>query len=184
MKKVPTLYIREVEDHRFVVPGVVTFGCQWVLDGEGVPTRKFDGTCVMLDEWGRWWARRQVRPGVAPPEGWVQADVDEKTNKRVGWEPIVQSPFARLHAEALARTEGDLDPGTYELIGPRINDNPEGVQRHELVPHGSHRLPGKSPEELIEDCRRQGFEGVVWHHPDGRMVKLKVDNYPPEREAS
>ena len=31
---------------------------------------------------------------------------------------------------------------------------------------------------LIERCRDEGWEGVVWHHPDGRMVKLKVRDLP------
>lgn len=29
-------------------------------------------------------------------------------------------------------------------------------------------------------CRDYGYEGIVWHHPDGRMVNLKVRDYPNE----
>jgi hypothetical protein len=45
-----------------------------VLDGEGVATRKYDGTCVMFDGDG-WWARREVKPGKTAPAGFV-ADRD------------------------------------------------------------------------------------------------------------
>ena len=80
--------------------------------------------------------------------------------------------------------------GTYELIGPTINGNPENVTGHLLVPHSRDVLSmerydlavavssakglAPTPEVLIETARRLGFEGVVWHHPDGRMAKLKV----------
>ena len=34
----------------------------------------------------------------------------------------------------------------------------------------------------IELCRQWGWEGIVWHHPDGRMAKLKVRDYPEARQ--
>ena len=40
----------------------ITPGCEWVIAGEGVATRKYDGTCVMYDG-DEWWARREVKPG-------------------------------------------------------------------------------------------------------------------------
>ena len=50
MRKIPTLYVRDWDgDRRYVLPQV-TPGCEWVVvNGEGVATRKFDGTCVMYD---------------------------------------------------------------------------------------------------------------------------------------
>lgn len=183
MKKIPTLYQRDPDDRRFVTTDV-TPGCEWVLAGEGTPTRKFDGTCTMRDDAGRWWARREVKPGKTPPPGWRQVDHDETTGKRVGWEPIESSPFAKFHAEALPHLTRSHH-GTYELIGPKINGNPESADEHRLVPHGStHWTPEWVADQddpiaaLIERCRDEGWEGVVWHHPDGRMVKLKVRDLP------
>ena len=42
-------------------------GCEWVADGEGVATRKIDGTgCLMRG--GKMFKRRELRDGdVAPP---------------------------------------------------------------------------------------------------------------------
>ena len=57
MKKIPTLYVRDRETGK-VDTSQVTPGCEWVVAGEGAPTRKFDGTCTMLDGDGQWWARR------------------------------------------------------------------------------------------------------------------------------
>jgi len=77
----------------------------------------------------------------------------------MGWEPIEQSGFAKWHAEALVRAHAAV-PGTYELIGPKINGNPEGVEEHELIRHGEDEIEvtvyegvGPSPVDLIHMCR-------------------------------
>ena len=186
MKKIPTLFVRNPEDRRYVTDEV-TPGCEWVLSGEGVATRKYDGTCVMLDDAGDWWARREVKPGKTPPPGWTQADHDETTGKSVGWEPIAQSSFAKFHAEAVANVlavgMSFAEPGTYELIGPKINGNPEGEEAHRLVRHGRDLSPSVvlTFERLrghVTMLASEGIEGIVWHHPDGRMAKLKGRDFP------
>jgi len=35
--------------------------------------------------------------------------------------------------------------------------------------------------DLSGDCFR--YEGVVWHHPDGRMAKLKRRDFPRSKEV-
>jgi hypothetical protein len=181
MRKIPTLYQR-TEDRRHVTD-VVTPGCEWVLAGDGIPTRKLDGVCMMLDVRG-WWARREVKPDKPIPHGFVEREFDPVTGKRVGWEPIEQSPFVNFWREAVSAIPESWDngftPGTYELCGPKINGNPENFPHHRLVPHDVDLLrfePG-TPAALIEVCRVHGWEGVVWHHPDGQMAKLKVRDYP------
>lgn len=182
MKKIPTLFQRNPNNRRYVTD-VVTPGCEWVLAGEGVPTRKYDGTCVMLDSDGRWWARREVKPGKAAPENYVPISTDETTGKTMGWEPIEQSPFARFWREA---TDGLLpfySPGTHELIGPKINGNPEDAHAHYLINHEHSTVinPGEvnvsTWQAAIQSAREHGWEGIVWHHPDGRMAKLKVRDF-------
>jgi hypothetical protein len=196
MRKIPTLFVRDPDDMRRVLPEVHP-DCGWVLAGEGVATRKYDGTCVMLDDAGEWWARREVKPGKQPPAGWVEVDHDETTGKRVGWEPIEQSAFARWHAEALTHGDGPTVPGTYELCGPKINGNPEKWTSHFLIRHAAAQMfppldeylktaAGSTVVEirdylaiLLDTIHGPGgdlpvIEGVVWHHPDGRMAKLKA----------
>lgn len=187
MKKIPTVFQRS-EDRRHVIP-VVTPGCEWVLTGEGVATRKYDGTCVLIRRDGmavHAFVRREVKPGKEPPANWREVDHDETTGKRVGWEPAEQSSFAKFIAEAIT---GDEVPGTYELCGPKINGNPEGFDKHVLVQHANADrlpwcsiLPGTPPEGaygvLAALLPEQPIEGVVWHHPDGRMAKLKRRDFP------
>lgn len=189
MRKIPTLFVRDPADPRHVIDSV-TPGCEWVLAGEGRPIRKYDGTCVMLDTDSRWWARREVKPGKQPPGNFVPVEHDETTGKTVGWEPIGQSPFARFHAEALSvfADPAALEPGSYELVGPKINANPERLTRHALVRHDTAEVlefeGGPLPvdfeplAEIMLSCLGPlGIEGVVWHHPDGRMAKLKVRDF-------
>ena len=49
MKKIKTLFERVIVDHEIVdiLPNV-TEGCEWVLNGEGIATRKYDGTACMV----------------------------------------------------------------------------------------------------------------------------------------
>lgn len=176
MEKIPTLFQRDPQDRKRVLPEANP-ACQWVLDGEGVATRKYDGTCVLLDDGGVWWARREVRPGRTRPPGYRPVMTDGNTGKTVGWEPIAQSSYARYFAEV--DTAG-LPPGTYELIGEKINGNPEGVRGHALVRHAdADRLD--VPRDL-DGLRawllaHPSFEGIVWHHPDGRRAKLKYRDF-------
>jgi hypothetical protein len=179
MEKIPTLFQRDPDDRKRVLPEANP-ACQWVLDGEGIATRKYDGTCVLLDDDGAWWARREVRPGRTRPPGYRPVMTDENTGKTVGWEPIAQSSYARYHAEAVAGSPQARPPGTYELIGEKINGNPEEVRGHALIPHAeAERL--EVPRELAGLrawlLAHPKFEGIVWHHPDGRRAKLKYRDF-------
>jgi hypothetical protein len=189
VKKIPTLFVRDENDRRYVTDQV-TQGCEWVLAGQGVATRKYDGTCTLYDGQD-WWARREVKPGKQAPAGFVEADYDEVTGKTVGWEPIGQSSFAKFHAEAVeplvefgAIIGQPIAPATYELIGPKINGNPEGCAVHRLERHQTAEQFGDVPltfdglREFSAGLSNEGIEGIVWHHPDGRMAKLKVRDFP------
>ncbi|GAA1956733.1 DUF5565 family protein [Kitasatospora viridis] len=199
MRKIPTLFRRDPED-RARVTAEVNPGCEWVLAGEGVATRKYDGTCVRLDESGAWWARREVKPGKAAPAGYLPVETDPVTGKTMGWEPMAQSPFAKFHAEALQfhaealdaleshaeapADRSDLVPGTYELVGPKLNGNPERRTTHGLVRHAEAEvLPVPQREHaalrdfVLALAAESGAEGLVFHHPDGRMAKLKARDF-------
>ncbi len=197
MQKIPTLFVRDSENRKYVLPEVNP-GCEWVIQGEGKPTRKIDGTCVRLTNDGLWWFRREIKVDKTIPLGFVPVEVDEVTGKIVGWEPAENSGFKKWLDEALSHglagylsvpqsIEPTPPPGTYELIGPKINGNPEGVKfGHLLVAHGYEAYNDRS---IIEACPRTfedlrdfmqnlEWEGIVWHHPDGRMAKLKRRDFP------
>ena len=194
MRKIPTLYRRNPANLRTLLPEVHP-DCMWVLTGEGTATAKLDGVCTMLDGHGEWWTRREVKRGKAEPEGFVQVDADPETGKRVGWEPLAQSGWGKIHAAAIA-TEPDMiySPGTYELIGPKINGNPHHYREHTLARHGAlvlHNIPTgfESLRHLMhvwairdQECCSL-YEGIVWHHPDGRRAKIKIRDFTREATA-
>ena len=49
MRKIPTLFVRDWDGDRRYVLDEVAPGCEWVTKGDGIATRKYDGTCVMFD---------------------------------------------------------------------------------------------------------------------------------------
>ncbi|HET8661123.1 MAG TPA: hypothetical protein VFM55_19265 [Micromonosporaceae bacterium] len=198
MRKIPTLFVRDPGDLRHVLPEV-TPGCEWVLAGEGVARRQYDGTCVMVDEDGDWWARREVKPGKTPPPGWKEIERDPVTGKSVGWEPAEQTGWWKW-LQRDHDSEDLFQPGTYEACGPKINGNPEGFGQHTLIRHADAQqlhavdraltLAAGAPVIEIRDFlaillttlhgpggRVPAFEGIVWHHPDGRMAKLKARDF-------
>lgn len=180
MRKIPTLFVRDFDRcHGRYVTREVTPGCEWVLAGEGVATRKWDGTCVLVAEDGSLWARREVKPGKPMPGIFRPIETDEQTGKTVGWEPADQSGFAKFIAEAAAGKV--IEPGTYELVGPKINGNPDGFAEHVLAPHGNYHLEDvydRSFDGLLDwTGAHPGVEGIVfWRergNPDAGMVKIK-----------
>lgn len=192
MKKIPTLFLRNWDNDPKHVTREPNPDCAWVFAGEGIATRKYDGTCVLLDGI-RWWARREVKQGKADPPNFLLTEEDETTGKRIGWEPIEQSSFAKFHAEAVdylgqAREiiENGWPTGSYELIGPKINGNSEGYNTHFLKRHADADVLDGLPldfDGLRTWLHGHGYEGIVWHHPDGRMAKLKARDMP-RREAT
>lgn len=180
MQKIPTLFLRDSANPKYVTREVHP-DCGWVLEGLGTPTRKYDGTCVMLDDNGEWWARREVKRGKAAPANYVPVGTDPNTGKTMGWEPIGQSAFAKFHAEC--GPFGDMSSGTYELCGPKINRNPEGYDTHVLIRHADVVVFAGVPldwDGLRGWLSERPYEGIVWHHEDGRMAKLKKRDFPEE----
>jgi hypothetical protein len=193
MKKIISLFQRNYDGDRLVRNEVVP-GAEWVLAGEGVATRKFDGTCCLVAG-GRLLKRYEVKPGATPPVGFEPAnEVDENTGKQQGWLPLGSGPESRWHWEAWDnQLVGGIDKveWTFELCGPKVQGNPEheyverevGPGKHLLIPHGKYIL-GDAPRDF-EGIKAwlavNDVEGIVWHHPDGRMVKIKGRDFGLKR---
>ena len=199
MRKIPTLFRRDPDNPALITRDVHP-DCQWVIDGEGVPTRKYDGTCLGYfpavrgeirihdgigsdevhepgDVTGVWFARREVKRGQTAPNEFVLEEADPVTGKAVGWVPVEQSAFHRYFCEALPRLGCSPYLGTYEPCGPKVNGNPEHFAVHALVRHhDAEKLKGvpRDFDGLISWLLKQTCEGVVWHGTNGQMAKLKV----------
>ena len=173
MKKIPTLFIRDAENMSRVTREVHA-DCQWVIDGKGVATRKWNGTAMMLRN-GAWYSRRMVRDGKRIPDKFEQVDFDENTKKAFGWVPADESSgYWGAFQEALVGLADCPAPGTYELCGPKIQGNPDRFPRHVLLVHGNITLAApRTYDTLAIWLKDQTIEGLVFHHPDGRTAKIK-----------
>jgi len=187
MKKIISLFKRDYEGTRNVYDEVVP-GAEWVIAGEGVATRKWDGTCCLI-RGGKMYKRydrkldKKSGKHKDAPDGWEAAQgPDENTGHWPGWSPIGDGPEDKYFREAI---DPDLDDGTYELCGPRINGNPEDCADHILIAHGLlHYLDApRSFNELRDWFTFRDVEGLVWHHPDGRMVKIKKRDFGLRRNV-
>jgi hypothetical protein len=177
MEKIPTLFQRDPDDRKRVLPEADP-ACQWVLDGEGIATRKYDGTCVLLDENGTWWARREVRPGRTRPPGYRPVTTDDNTGKTmVQLCPLPRRGGRRVAAGAAVRhlrahrgedqrqSRGSTGtrahrplrggaPGRPSRTGrtPCVAARAPGVRGHRLAP------PGRSPgEDQVPGLRAAGL---------------------------
>jgi hypothetical protein len=175
MKKIISLFQRNYEGDHMVRDEVVP-GAEWVLAGEGIPTRKHDGTCSMI-RGGKLFKRHEVKNGRKPPDGFEPAsDPDPVTGKQQGWLPVGDGPDDAWHREAF---DPSLEDGTYELCGPKVQGNAEKFPKHVLIRHGSEKLDDLPRNfQFIKDyLAASTIEGIVWHHPDGRMVKIKARDF-------
>jgi len=193
MKKIPTIFERDWNGDRSRVLDQINPAAQWVFDGEGVATQKLDGTCCMVRDL-KLFKRRELRESDyangAAPDGFELADHDIETGKVVGWVPVMDGPEDRWHNEALRTAEAEnqsLADCTYELVGPKIQGNPEGDQRHRLVAHDARLQIGVVFPRTFEGIRAfldgNDMEGIVFHHPDGRMAKIKGKDFGLKRST-
>ena len=136
MRKMITLFQRNYGSDDLARNEVMP-GAEWVLAGEGLATRKHDGTCCMVRD-GRLYKRYDAKGGKPTPVGFEPAqEPDQRTGHWPGWVPVGDGPDDRWFREAFDASPGIPD-GTYELCGPKVQGNPEKCETHVLIRHGSH----------------------------------------------
>lgn len=253
MRKISTLFKKDPNDLSRVINEVDPQN-QWVIDGEGIPTRKYDGTaCTIID--GEIYKRYDAKLVLSKDIN--IGDTVSKTSGRkfkngnlidvvVGFEIIehtangdigavlknsntilklgylqVVGKFTNVYKKpvptgAIPCQEPDLvtghhphwlkcdhnknedkyffdgfnsvaefgkvKDGTYELVGERIQGNPEKIKGHHLVKHGYRVLMGLiNPitfENIKEYLELTDIEGIVFHNEsDGRMCKIRQTDF-------
>lgn len=181
MEKIISLFKRDYEGTRLVYNEVVP-GAEWVLAGEGVATQKWDGTCCMVRN-GKLYKRYDAKAGRTPPTEFIAAqEPDPVSGHWPGWVPVGEAKEDQWHREAFAGIPWPDD--TYELIGPKVQGNPENASQHRLMAHGSQPLDDvpRDFEGIRAYLADANIEGIVWHHSDGRMVKIKAKDFGIKRE--
>lgn len=191
MKKMPCLFQRDFTNKRRpILLRDVTPGCEWVLAGEGTASRKRDGTAVAVMG-GKLFKRYDVKAGKVVPPGAIPCDKpDPVTGHWPHWVAVGPEPESRWHIEAwsgLRASDGSrfrafepLPDGTYELVGPKLQGNPEGFAEHTLVAHGSEVVENapRTFDGLREFLSSYPGEGLVFLHPETfARCKIRRDDY-------
>lgn len=174
-EKIPCLFQRDFAAGALASRAVAP-GCEWVRAGEGVATRKRDGTsCAVIS--GVLHLRFDAKHGRAPPPGALPCQApDPVTGHWPHWLAVGDRPEGKWHREAWAALARPLADGTYELCGPRVGGNAEQLKSHVFFRHGSEVLdvPGDF-DGLRTLLSRSSMEGLVFHRGDAAqsMVKLR-----------
>lgn len=189
MKKIPTLFRREFQDHHVIsISRDVTPGLEWVLAGEGVATEKIDGACCAIIDgvfYKRYDAKKDKRGNMKlPPEGAIPCDdPDPVTGHWPHWVKVVEnSPADRWFLDAyrdVKNREGELPNGTYEAIGPHFQSNPYQLKQDTLVRHGTIEidLPDRSFESIRRYLLSHRSEGIVFWKDGKPQCKIKRKDF-------
>lgn len=170
----------------------------WALSGEAILTVKFEGTAalykdgILYKRWDRRLTKKYMRlknrlgsDFVAEehmfketPSGAIPCEdkPDPVTFHHPHWVPVTDGNEDAMFREALANAVNLVDGATYELVGPKIQGNMYNLDKHELWMHGSKVIEDKidlSFDGIKNWLRDNEVEGIVFHHPDGRMTKVR-----------
>lgn len=184
MRKIPTLFERDFSDGSAKATPVVTKGFEWVLEGEGIATIKFDGSCCAIID-GKFYRRYDAKHGKPVPEGaikcqeeadpitghlpcWIKCDRDNPSDK---W-------FWTAYDFATNYYGDNLPDATYEAIGLHFNANPHELGYDTLVKHGDEvvEVP-RSFEGIREWLRKRNEEGIVFWKDGKPQCKIKRSDF-------
>ena len=166
MKKIPTLFKREFEGHtvKRTLPEV-TDGMEWVLEGKGIATVKWDGSCCAIIN-GEFYKRYDCKKGKVPPEGLIACCLPDKiTGHWPGWVKVDENnPADKWFIEAYYVTSMWLNQGlkladgTYEAVGKHFQGNPYNDDDDSLIKHGNNII---EVERTFEGIKKYLFENEI-----------------------
>ena len=183
MKKISTLFAKDPNNLARVI-NKINAENEWVINGEAVATRKFDGTSAAIMN-GELFKRFDAKKGRTIPANAIPCqEVDLITGHHPHWLKCDRTKSEDKHFfEGFDSLEIKID-GTYELCGPKVQGNPEKFEKHTLVKHGSEVLDFANPDfdNLKKFLLENDIEGIVFHHiSDGRMCKLRKTDFGIKR---
>lgn len=183
MKKISTLFVKDPHDLARVI-NKVSDENRWVTTGEVIATRKFDGSAAAIIQ-GELFKRFDAKKGRVIPSGAIACqEADNITGHHPHWLKCDRlKPEDKFFFEGFDNLKIKID-GTFELCGPKVQGNPEKLEKHMLMKHGSEVFDFSNFE--FDDLKRflleNDVEGIVFHHvSDGRMCKLRKSDFGIKR---
>ena len=179
MKKIPTLFEREYANHKVVgIKPNITKGMEWVLEGAGIATVKFDGSCCAIIN-GEFYKRYDAKKGKNPPEGAIPCcDADPITGHHPHWVKVDENnPSDKWFVAAYERLTEKQD-GTYEAIGEHFQGNPYNIAGDILIPHGQRIVEVERTFEGIKKYLEENeIEGIVFWLDGEPKCKIKRSDF-------
>lgn len=197
MKKMSTLFVNEYEGQISHLSRTVRDDNKWVFtDKENAkPMRKYDGTaCAVIN--GLLYTRYDAKNGKKAPDNAIpcEPEADPITGHHPHWVPVdPNNKDHRWHIDALgdvpfSNLHEHYEDGTYELVGPKVNNNHEKLTGHKFVRHDQVLLEDfpvydieNGYDVIHEYLKTHDLEGIVFHHADGRKCKIRKSDYNIKR---
>ena len=180
MKKIPTLFEREFENHRIVriLPNISP-DLAWVMAGEGVATIKWDGACCAVIN-GVFYKRYDAKHGKPVPSNAIkcQENADPVTGHLPCWVPCDRTATSdKWFWDAYDRM-GIVPDGTYEAIGPHFRSNPHNLDTDIFKPHGKDIVElDRSFEGIRTYLETHVIEGIVFWKDGQPWCKIKRTDF-------
>ena len=185
MIKMSTLFKKDHNDLGLVIDGEYNDENRWVFDAGVRSIQKFNGTaCAMIN--GLFYKRFDAKKGREIPSSAIPCgEADPVTGHHPHWVLCDRrNSCDKWHWEAFNNSP-NIPDGTYELCGVKINGNHERIHAtHKLIPHANLTCLFSTEEVLVnpkEFMRELDIEGIVFHHPDGRMCKIRKSDFGLKR---
>lgn len=186
MKKIPTLFLREFDNHKIVdVKPIITKGCEEAFL-HGTATVKKDGSCCAIFG-GKLYKRYDAKNGKPIPKGAIkcQEEGDPVTGHLPCWVECNESNPADKWfikaAEERMKYEAKLPLDcviTFEAIGKHFNGNPYGLDFDTIVRHGDDIV---EVERTFDGVKRwlteNNEEGLVFWYKGEPVCKIKRSDF-------
>ena len=182
MKKIPTLFERIYENHKIVgITEKVTPGFEWVLDGEGIATVKFDGSCCAIID-GVFYKRFDAKKGRKIPADAIPCGEPDAITGH--WPHWVKVDFENPADKWFAKAYNNTSPTelcynvTCEAIGPHFQGNPYKLSYDILERHGTKIIDVERTFNGIRDyLQNHRIEGIVFWKDGVPQCKIKRSDF-------
>jgi len=186
MEKIKTIFDRNWETNRKVCPTlVVDFDFENAtatekLDGMNIRITVRQGTIVRVEK-RRNPSKVQKQKGIVDP-WYVDADAFSTEDKWI-FDAVKNTDFSAV-------PDGEWSA---EAIGKNIQGNPLNLENNQVfifslpewrekitltnVPNTFEGLKEWLPKQKSALNKQVGIEGIVWHHPNGTKVKIKIKDF-------
>ena len=181
MKKIPTMFAREYENHKVVnTRNEFTDPKFEEVLKNGTMTLKVDGSCCAIIN-GELYKRYDAKKGKKAPEGAIPCcEPDPVTGHHPHWVKCdPNNPADKWFIEAFNNTELYMDAldkvETLEAVGPHFQGNPYNLPADELWFHGDIEITDcpRTFEGIRDYLENNYIEGIVFWYNGEPVCKIK-----------